>query len=235
MHTAECAGGAEEPAIPDAPVCKKCKKPKEGDDHKWCSVCREKARAEYYRRIASPEAKNAEVLAVKADARNKLYRERKASGHCVLCGGRYSPFGMTLCIDCAIRQKETYEKNVGSGLCTKCGEPAVDGFTQCKICQEKNSRKHRDKYQKLKDEVFEAYGGYECVGCGNKDPECLQLDHINDDGAEHRKTAGSGSRLMDDLKKKGFPPIVQVLCANCNWKKKVAFEEKQRQQKAGVT
>jgi hypothetical protein len=49
----------------------------------------------------------------------------------------------------------------------------------------------------------------------------LQLDHVNNDGNEHRKEVGSagGDRLYLWLRNHGYPPIMQVLCANCNYAK----------------
>jgi hypothetical protein len=47
--------------------------------------------------------------------------------------------------------------------------------------------------------------------------EFLQIDHVNNDGAEHRKQLGrGGSRLYQWLRKHNFPTGFQVLCANCN-------------------
>lgn len=62
-----------------------------------------------------------------------------------------------------------------------------------------------------------AYGG-KCVECGEADTEVLVLDHVNDDGHEHRKTVGNPQVFLD-LKRRGYPPVVQVLCANDNMRK----------------
>lgn len=53
----------------------------------------------------------------------------------------------------------------------------------------------------------------------------LELDHINNDGAGHRRSLGrtigngkgASSVIYHWLKKQGFPKgIIQVLCASCN-------------------
>lgn len=63
--------------------------------------------------------------------------------------------------------------------------------------------------------MFEAYGGAFCACCGEAHIEFLSIDHINDDGAAHRKTfKGSLHRW---LAKHNFPPGYRVLCMNCNW------------------
>lgn len=56
-----------------------------------------------------------------------------------------------------------------------------------------------------------------CRHCGQGDIDVLCLDHINDDGAAHRKEIGREAfrwAIRND-----YPPIFQVLCYNCNIKK----------------
>lgn len=74
--------------------------------------------------------------------------------------------------------------------------------------------------QRLKDEVFEAYGGYKCACCGEPIREFLTIDHVNGDGAAHRRKIGSAA-IYRWLKREGFPDGYQVLCMNCNWAKGV--------------
>lgn len=71
--------------------------------------------------------------------------------------------------------------------------------------------------ERLRTEVFAHYGN-ECVCCGEKQPEFLTMDHINDDGAEHRKEINSkgGTHFYSWLIKNDFPEFVQILCMNCN-------------------
>lgn len=71
-----------------------------------------------------------------------------------------------------------------------------------------------------KAEAFNAYGGCHCVGCGETDMECLSIDHINQNGAEHRRQTdcGGGSRFYKWLKVNGYPSGFRVLCMNCQWR-----------------
>ena len=92
-----------------------------------------------------------------------------------------------------------------------------------------NPQHHRSKAisqrKKLRDSVFSAYGGYVCNCCGETIPEFLTLDHINNDGAEHRKMIGTGgNNLLQWLKKHSFPEGFQVLCWNCQWGKNLSGE-----------
>jgi len=66
--------------------------------------------------------------------------------------------------------------------------------------------------------VFAAYGGYTCNCCGETESLFLSIDHINNDGAEERKSGkynGSGSAFYGWLRKNKFPSGYQVLCMNC--------------------
>lgn len=71
----------------------------------------------------------------------------------------------------------------------------------------------------LKEQAYAAYGGYICRCCGETEPVFLCLDHINNDGAAHRKAVRPES-LYAWLRRNGYPPIMQVLCHNCNNAKK---------------
>ncbi len=92
---------------------------------------------------------------------------------------------------------------------------------------EKARRQRRESYYKLRDLVFDAYGGYRCKCCDETCKSMLTIDHVNEDGAEHRRKLGEGKSyvtgrsglgdyLYRDLRDRGFPPGFQVLCYNCN-------------------
>jgi hypothetical protein len=68
----------------------------------------------------------------------------------------------------------------------------------------------------LRLDVMLHYGGAVCVCCGETDIRFLTLDHINNDGAQHRQRSGSGINLYCWLKKNNYPECIQVLCYNCN-------------------
>lgn len=68
--------------------------------------------------------------------------------------------------------------------------------------------------------AFNAYGGPVCACCGEQTIEFLTIDHVNNDGAEHRKKV-SGGGIFKWLRAKKYPPGFQVLCRNCNWGKHV--------------
>ena len=81
----------------------------------------------------------------------------------------------------------------------------------CKICSKKYA-------ERRKISVFSMFNS-KCAKCDETDHDILEIDHINNDGAEKRKSGDdnslylklfSGKRTIDDL---------QLLCANCNAEK----------------
>ena len=115
---------------------------------------------------------------------------------------------------------------------------------ECKSCAKArtHTRYHSDKHEQLKAEnraygskrrrqfkeaVFAFYGGYVCACCGETNQWFLTLDHIHNDGAEFRRAnwgtqrKGGGVLTYEWLVKHGFPSGYQVLCANCQYGKRM--------------
>lgn len=82
----------------------------------------------------------------------------------------------------------------------------------------KKSLQKRNSYNRLKNEVFAAYGGYRCICCGETERSMLTIDHKNNDGREHRKELKMrwSVTMYGWIRTKGFPNTFQVLCYNCN-------------------
>lgn len=79
----------------------------------------------------------------------------------------------------------------------------------------------KDQSRKLREEVITAYGS-KCVCCGEDESVFLVLDHINNDGAAHRKEIGKGGSMYRWIKRNGFPKdLFQILCWNCNAAKSI--------------
>jgi len=97
--------------------------------------------------------------------------------------------------------------------------------------------KNRGRYNEAKSEYrfklklqalkHYSYDTMHCAQCGySEDIDALCLDHINDDGAHHRRGLGiggmtsvgnrAGTTLYERLKALGWMPGLQVLCFNCN-------------------
>jgi len=55
-----------------------------------------------------------------------------------------------------------------------------------------------------------------CFCCGEAHIEFLTIDHVNGDGAKHRKK-DKGHNIYKWLKVHNYPEGFRVLCINCNW------------------
>lgn len=80
------------------------------------------------------------------------------------------------------------------------------------------------RYHRQRIEILKRYGGKhpKCNWCGEERYECLQIDHINDDGAQERKERDGGENFYYWLTKQPYQPDkYQVLCANCNHIKRI--------------
>jgi hypothetical protein len=83
----------------------------------------------------------------------------------------------------------------------------------------------RERNLKIKIQVLTHYSGGSspyCKCCGEQEIVFLQLDHVNRDGAEHRrelKKQGKLSGFYAMLVREDFPNDydLQVLCCNCNF------------------
>lgn len=125
-----------------------------------------------------------------------------------------------------------------------CGLKSLDDFYNCRTtkdrkqpyCKKCDNAKRKDRhkrnpdalknnsrkqYRKYKREVMDQYGKV-CQCCGEARLEFLTLDHIEQDGAEHRRKMDfnntcTGYNFYLWLRKNNWPKIgLQVLCANCN-------------------
>lgn len=83
--------------------------------------------------------------------------------------------------------------------------------------------RQRQRWIELKAIVFDHYGGFICACCGERGVRFLTLDHINNDGAAHRKQLDDDKRstrkMYQWLVEHDFPVGFQILCMNCNWGK----------------
>ena len=55
-----------------------------------------------------------------------------------------------------------------------------------------------------------------CACCGENEIKFMTLDHINNNGAEHRKSLPRGTRMIEWVVENYFPDGFQILCFNCN-------------------
>jgi len=218
-------------------TCSKCgiTKPKSSfiirhdvPDHR-SGVCKECTRKEYQEHVASmTEAKILEIEKAKPFKICKRCRENKPitdfriylqtdDGHC------------TLCASCELeRNKERYYKR---------DEYQVEYRAKTKPYY---SNWHSQKREEAKRELLTHYGNGRCacVLCGETRLPCLSIDHINCDGAAHRKSLSldpndkhTGLKMYKWLRENNYPSGFRTLCMNCQFVALHEYREKLR--KAG--
>ena len=145
------------------------------------------------------------------------------------------PEGMKFCMICRL------PKPIAEFTVSACHHRKIaSGATQAKACiscrqiraTERTAKRHeafkdpavrissltkrRECARVTRTKLLEKYGAV-CVCCGETEPKFLEIDHVNNDGAAHRKKIGvSSEALYRWAEKHGFPPSLQVLCANCH-------------------
>lgn len=137
---------------------------------------------------------------------------------------------------CRVCGKEALNSRQSGRLCVDCYKDYLREYRKKNydILTQKSREKHRAKRQdatfveserergrnywkRLRHEAIMAYGGYICACCGETEPRFLTIDHINNDGAAHRKTLKNrGASIFKWLKDNGYPEGFQILCMNCN-------------------
>lgn len=144
--------------------------------------------------------------------------ERKAKGLCITCGVQVARPDRATCVECGARnaRKSSRWKNerLARGGCARCGSTPLESQTLCGACVGRNRESGRERVLILKQRVYDHYGSA-CACCGEANPAFLTIDHVNNDGAKHRREIGMGSKIYGWLIKHDFPPGFQLLCANC--------------------
>lgn len=101
--------------------------------------------------------------------------------------GRIGPFSAADGPDWQVRNRET--------------------FLEAK--RESTNRRRREIFL----EALNHYGG-RCYCCGDDEPLCLGLDHINGGGNEHRREIKDRQAIW--AKRHGWPALFRVACHSCN-------------------
>lgn len=156
------------------------------------------------------------------DPRRPLF---KTKGLC-RCG-RQPVKGKRLCKRCRAqhrRQKERRNRLLeGKSLCQQCGKnKPTRNKRYCTQCANKSAERHKIWRRQLYDEVLSHYGDC-CACCREPNKAFLTLDHINNDGAKHRRKLKmkGGYSFYRWVKRNAFPSMFQVLCWNCQNGKRI--------------
>lgn len=131
------------------------------------------------------------------------------------------------CTRCKKEKDEAHFRKMGERLTRLCGECRATALAKFHA----HNGKHRGKYTRMakdrcrlnRQRVLQRYGG-KCACCGEADLRFLSLDHVNDDGAAHRKALSvtyGGYAIISWAIRNNCPPSLQALCFNCNCGKQV--------------
>jgi hypothetical protein len=119
----------------------------------------------------------------------------------------------------------TGQRRNGYRVCNSCHVARVrEYYWKHRIERAEYSKKYRDK-TKLDAMIHYGTDPPSCKCCGTEEIEFLTLDHIDNDGAKHRRADMSRTRGRDFyswLKRNSYPTSLrsQVLCWDCQWGKK---------------
>jgi hypothetical protein len=103
--------------------------------------------------------------------------------------------------------------------CTKCRSDRAIRYAKYKsLINEKRNTQQRNLHQIALMYYSNGTMRCACTNCPETNSNFLTIDHINNDGYEHRKLAGPN--IAQWLRRNDYPEGFQVLCMNCNWGKK---------------
>ena len=197
-----------------------------------CDECYEKTNKIYYKNYhKKPTCKSCKI---ELNENNCDRRNKNFSHHCNSCKTKIKlnklknknchQFKIQIrefCAGCGIRFNKTiYNKEnlINKKLyCVNCfklkKKPKIEKNTQ------EYKQLLRNKKIQEKKRLMDIYGG-KCVCCGETNIEFLCINHINEDGAKHRKELGlsGGTSFYRWLIKNNYPKDnFNILCQNCNF------------------
>lgn len=211
--------------------------PKNGGN--WCKSCYGKSLKKGYCVLCNRLESKQWYKVKKGKICNPCYAKQLVPGKCEDCGTTQArnwttKYGKTRCDSC-------YAKVKKPGHCDFCGTKSSQAWTNDygkKSCRKCHSLRYTTQ---LKIDAFNHYaknGKIVCnwKGCYISDIDMLNIDHINDKGAKHRKQlrgnrSGSGP-IYRILKSEGYKnKNYQILCWNHNLKKEIVRVKKKRNSK----
>jgi hypothetical protein len=201
----------------------------EREQNRVCVICGQEPSLADVRYGARCKARMQKARANNANWNRERAKTLLSNGICAKCGKYPVIEGYKHCLDCKeksrIGQYNRRMKRISKGLCYRCGQRPIcdESISACEACLRRDylPDKTKEIRERNKDLCFAAYGGAVCACCGETTRKFLTFDHINNDGAAHRKSDPSAGNLVNWLKTNDFPEGFQVLCFNCNYGKKV--------------
>lgn len=156
-----------------------------------------------------------------------LSRKRIEANLCDHCGKRPPRENRRRCQECLTEQIESSKRYQAEllkrGLCPRCCHRPLVTKYRCSECGDLARAAGKRLREAARAEVFDHYGR-DCRCCGESNQRFLTIDHVNNDGANHRRDlygnrVGATIAIYRWLKRNGFPEGFQTLCMNCNFGK----------------
>lgn len=205
--------------------CAVCGKTKEDDGFKICLECRTRVKEKRERDVANglcavcgirPHTEGSTRCAECRRKKNENARRKHDSGICSHCFKNPLVPGKASCQQCIDEGKNRRDLRKKEGICLQCGiNKAIPGQILCEQCK----KNKKIVSSKLKQRIIDEYGG-KCNCCGESEPIFLSIDHIDNNGAAHRREVGN--KIYNWLEKHNYPKgNFQLLCFNCNFGKRV--------------
>lgn len=155
---------------------------------------------------------------------SKIHEEYKKLNLCVRCGDKRFN-GHIRCEKCHLKHlkynERSKEKAIKNGKCRVCLiENREENNSMCALCLKKSRDRMNATYSEIRLKCIKNFGGF-CVCCGESNQKYLQLDHIHNNGAEHKKNLKENNEFYGSFYKwavkNNYPKdVLQLLCANCH-------------------
>lgn len=167
-----------------------------------CNACVAARRREWRKRDPEKDAVAEARRGEKRKQARKNYAQRVANAN-----------GERICGECrAVKPLAEYHKGGRDSWCKECRSVRNKAYNATNA--DIQNAISRMRHLELKVTALMGYGGA-CACCGEKRIAFLVLDHVRENGAEHRREANLHSIYRWAIKN-NFPPDLRVLCANCN-------------------
>ena len=120
-------------------------------------------------------------------------------------------------------------KHHAKGLCQNCYAREYSRRGNAVLTRQKYKDVHREEYRQYGRELHQKHRqlcldhyGHKCAcpNCPETMDIFIEIDHINNDGEDHRKNDKEANHLYRWLIKNDFPSGFQSLCSNCNQAKR---------------
>jgi hypothetical protein len=156
-----------------------------------------------------------------AEVQRARYHKKRALGECSDCSNP-AMIGMAQCENHRKRriatQMDIITARKDKKLCIVCGSSNIVTANHCQPCRERVNGYNQFRRSKIVKLIRLQYGE-SCTCCGESEPVFLTIDHVNDDGSEHRQEVGFDIYrfLYAEFRRTGkWPEGFTTLCYNCN-------------------